>query len=47
MSQLYSMGEASKKLGVTIKTIREWDKLNKIKTIKTPGGHRRIPKEEI
>ena len=47
MSQLYSIGEASKKLGVTIKTIREWDKLNKIKTIKTPGGHRRIPKEEI
>ena len=47
VSQLYSIGEVSKKLGVTIKTIREWDKLNKIKTIKTPGGHRRIPKEEI
>ena len=47
MSQFYSVGEASKKLGVTIKTIREWDKLGKIKTIKTPGGHRRIPKEEI
>jgi len=47
MSQLYSIGEASKKLGVTIKTIREWDKLGRIRTIKTPGGHRRIPKEEI
>jgi len=47
MSQFYSIGEASKKLGVTIKTIREWDKLNKIRTVKTPGGHRRIPKEEI
>ena len=47
MSQLYSVGEASKKLGVTIKTIREWDRLGKIRTIKTPGGHRRIPKEEI
>ncbi len=47
MSQLYSIGEASKKLGVTIKTIREWDKLNKIRTVKTPGRHRRIPKEEI
>ena len=47
MSHFYSIGEASKKLGVTIKTIREWDKLGKIRTVKTPGGHRRIPKEEI
>jgi len=47
MSYFYSIGEASKKLGVTIKTIREWDKLGKIRTVKTPGGHRRIPKEEI
>ncbi len=37
MSQFYSIGEASKKSGVTIKTIREWDKLGKIRTIKTPG----------
>jgi len=47
MPRLYSVGEASKLLGVTIKTIREWDRLGKIRTIKTPGGHRRIPKEEI
>ena len=47
MPHLYSIGEASKKLGVTIKTIWEWDKLGKIRTVKTPGGHRRIPKAEI
>lgn len=39
--------EASRILGVSVDTLRKWDRLGKIKTIKTPGGHRRIPLSEI
>lgn len=34
-------------LGVTTKTLRNWDDAGKIKTIRTEGNHRRIPLEEI
>jgi putative resolvase len=32
---------------VTPKTIRNWDRIEKIKTVRTQGGHRRIPLSEI
>ncbi|WP_041596179.1 IS607 family transposase [Halothece sp. PCC 7418] len=34
--------EASKQLGVSVSTLRRWDKEGKIKSIRTPGGQRRF-----
>ncbi|EQD31865.1 DNA binding domain, excisionase family, partial [mine drainage metagenome] len=28
-------------------TIRTWDRMGKIRTIRTPGNHRRIPEDEL
>jgi excisionase family DNA binding protein len=38
----YSLSEAAKILGVTTKTLRNWDNQGKIHTTRTAGGHRRI-----
>jgi len=34
-------------IGVSTKTLREWDKKGKIKCVRTSGSHRRIPLSEI
>lgn len=47
MKELLTLSKASKILGVTTKTLRNWDDAGKIKTIRTKGNHRRIPVEEI
>ena len=47
MNRLYTMKEASKLLGVTVRTIQRWDKQGKIKCVRTVGGKRRIPESEI
>jgi excisionase family DNA binding protein len=44
---LLTIGEVSKKLGVCITTIRRWEKLNKIKSIRTFWNHRRFLLSEI
>ena len=47
MEKHYTMKEASKILGVTVKTLQRWDKEGKIRCIRTVGGRRRIPESEI
>jgi len=47
MIQLVTLSKASKLLGVTTKTLRNWDAEGKIKTERTVGKHRRIPQSEI
>jgi putative resolvase len=47
MDRLYTMKEASKLLGVTVRTIQRWDKQGKIKCVRTVGGKRRVPESEI
>ena len=44
---LYSIGDASKLLGVSIETLRNWDKLRVLIPIKTVGGHRRYRQDDI
>jgi putative resolvase len=44
---MYSIGIVSMLLGVCIKTVRRWDASKKIYCIRTPGGHRRFPIQEI
>jgi len=47
MERLYAMKEASKLLGVHIRTIQKWDKEGKIRCVRTVGGKRRVPESEI
>jgi putative resolvase len=44
---MLSINEASKLLGVTKRTLRNWEKKGKISPYRTPGGHRRYDKEEL
>jgi molybdopterin-binding protein len=39
--------EAAAALGVSYPTIKQWILAGKLKTIKTPGGHHRIPKSTL
>lgn len=43
----YTLGEASKALGVDPDTLRRWADAGKIDVFTTPGGHRRFPRVAI
>ena len=45
--KLLTIKQASEELGVSIKTIRRWEKQGKIESIRTSGGHRRFKLKEI
>ena len=45
--KLLTVREVAEILGVSQVTIRSWDRMGKIHTIRTPGNHRRIPEGEI
>ncbi|MHA1832552.1 MAG: IS607 family transposase [Candidatus Baldrarchaeia archaeon] len=47
MERLYTMKEASRLLGVSVRTIQRWDKEGKIRCVRTIGGKRRVPESEI
>ncbi|MGQ9788419.1 MAG: MerR family transcriptional regulator [Candidatus Hadarchaeaceae archaeon] len=47
MEKMYTLKEAKEILRVCTKTIQRWDKLGKIKCIRTPGNRRLIPESEI
>jgi len=44
---LISLREASKLMGVSVDTLRNWDKNNKLKPIRTVGNHRRYKRKDI
>ena len=39
--------EASRILGISYPTLKQWIYRGRIKTVKTPGGHHRVPESEI
>lgn len=39
--------EAAEQIGISYPTIKQWIYEGKIKSVKTPGGHHRIPEEEV
>ena len=41
MSKLLTISETSKELGISVSTLRRWDKSGKLISEKTPSGHRR------
>jgi excisionase family DNA binding protein len=45
--KMYPVSEACKILGVSYPALKQWIYKRKIKTVKTPGGHYRIPESEI
>ena len=45
--KLYPLRDACKVLGVSYPALKQWIYKGKIKTVKTPGGHHRIPESEI
>jgi len=45
--KLFSVGKTAKMLGVSIETIRRWEKKGLIKGIRTPTNYRRFPESEI
>src|SRR3989338_4767759 len=44
---LLSIGEAAKILDVSINTLRIWDSSGKLKALRSSGGHRYYPKEQL
>lgn len=42
-----SIGEAAEHLGVSIDTLRRWDKKGKVKAYRSPGGHRYFQKVDL
>ena len=47
MNELVSPKQAAKMFGVSTTTLRNWEVLGKIQSIKTLGGHRRYNLKEI
>ena len=47
MQKLLPPREAANILGVSYPTLKQWIYRGKIKTVKTPGGHHRVPESEI
>lgn len=47
VDKLFSPREAAQVLGISYPTLKQWIYKGKIKTVKTPGGHHRIPESEI
>ncbi len=47
MAKYFTTFEASRLLGVSLPTIVNWVKANRLKAHKTPGGHRRIARTDL
>jgi molybdopterin-binding protein len=47
MSKLFTPRDAAKVLGISYPTLKQWIYKNKIRSVKTAGGHHRIPEKEV
>lgn len=45
--KLFSPREAAKVLGISYPTLKQWIYKGKIRTIKTAGGHHRVPEKQL
>jgi excisionase family DNA binding protein len=41
------IGEVARQLGVSIGTVRNWERDGRINSFRTPGGQRRFPMSEL
>jgi len=44
---LLTISEVSERLGITIDSLRKWERKGVLKPIRTPGGHRRYSEEDL
>lgn len=44
---LLTIGETARRFGVTVATVRNWDKAGRITSTRTPGGQRRFKRSDI
>ncbi len=42
-----SMGEAARALGVSLDTLRRWDRAGKLRTVRDERNRRRVPESEV
>jgi molybdopterin-binding protein len=47
VSEAYRIGEAAAMLGVRVETVRRWERDGKVRTVRTSGGQRLVPGEEV
>ena len=47
MTDLFSPRAAALRLGISYPTMKQWIYRGKLKAVKTPGGHYRIPEAEL
>ena len=47
LKELLAIGDAAKYLGVSIDTLRRWEKKGKVVPLRSPGGHRYFDKEAL
>lgn len=47
MPDLLRLQDAARRLGISYPTLKQWIYGRKIRSLKTPGGHHRIPSAEI
>lgn len=47
MTELLTPRQAALRLGISYPTIKQWIYQSKLKSVKTPGGHYRIPVAEL
>jgi molybdopterin-binding protein len=47
MAELLRLAEAARLAGVSYPTLKQWIYKGKIRSVKTAGGHHRIPREEV
>jgi molybdopterin-binding protein len=47
MPKLYTPRDAAQVLGISYSSLKQWIYHGKLKTVRTPGGHHRIPEAEI
>ncbi len=47
MPKLYTPRDAAQVLGISYSSLKQWIYRGKLKTVRTPGGHHRIPESEI
>jgi molybdopterin-binding protein len=46
-TKVFSPREAAKVMGVSYSTLKQWIYKGKIRTVKTAGGHHRIPEKQV
>ena len=46
-SKLLTPREAAAKLGISYPALKHWILAGRIRTVKTPGGHHRVPQESL